>query len=52
MTVRKLPKTRSGKILRAVIRQIVDGEKWSTPSTIEDPSTLVEIQEMVKTRHF
>ena len=52
MTVRKLPKTRSGKILRAVIRKIVDGDEWSIPSTIEDPSTLEEIQELVKTRHF
>lgn len=36
----RLPKTRSGKILRKTMRQIVDGEPYSVPATIEDPSVL------------
>jgi len=36
----KLPKTRSGKILRGTMRKIADGEVWSMPATIEDPATL------------
>ncbi len=36
----KLPKTRSGKILRRTIRQIADGEEPQVPATIEDPSVL------------
>ena len=36
----RLPKTRSGKILRKTIRQIVDGEPYTVPPTIEDPDTL------------
>jgi len=35
-----LPKTRSGKILRKTMRQIVDGDDYSVPSTIEDPTVL------------
>jgi propionyl-CoA synthetase len=38
--VAALPKTRSGKMLRATIRQIADGERWSVPPTIEDASVL------------
>ncbi len=41
--VPRLPKTRSGKILRGTIRKIADGEAFDTPSTIEDPGALVEI---------
>jgi propionyl-CoA synthetase len=41
--VLRLPKTRSGKILRAAIRRIADGETVATPPTIEDPATLEEI---------
>jgi len=36
----RLPKTRSGKILRKTIRQIVDGEPYKVPPTIEDPAVL------------
>ncbi|WP_372982342.1 propionyl-CoA synthetase [Marinobacter sediminum] len=43
MVVERLPKTRSGKILRRVIRQIADGEEYSVPSTIDDPAILDEI---------
>ena len=45
MVVERLPKTRSGKILRRVIRQIADGEEYSVPSTIDDPAILEEISE-------
>ncbi|QIK62540.1 propionyl-CoA synthetase [Leucobacter viscericola] len=38
--VERLPKTRSGKILRKTIRQIVDGEPYKIPATIEDPSVI------------
>jgi propionyl-CoA synthetase len=45
--VARLPKTRSGKILRATIRAIADGEAYQTPSTIDDPSILEEIKRSV-----
>jgi propionyl-CoA synthetase len=38
--VDRLPKTRSGKILRKTMRQIVDGEPYTVPATIEDPSVI------------
>ena len=41
--VPRLPKTRSGKILRGTIRKMADGEAFDTPSTIEDPTALAEI---------
>ena len=41
--VQRLPKTRSGKILRATIRKIADGESYTVPPTIEDPVVLEEI---------
>ena len=40
----RLPKTRSGKILRGTMRKIADGEPWSTPPTIDDPAILGEVQ--------
>jgi propionyl-CoA synthetase len=43
ITVARLPKTRSGKILRGTIKKMADGEKWSMPATIEDPKVLDEI---------
>ncbi len=46
--VKRLPKTRSGKILRATMRKIADGQKFSTPSTIEDPAVLGEIEAALK----
>ncbi|POF54776.1 propionyl-CoA synthetase, partial [Vibrio vulnificus] len=42
LVVERLPKTRSGKILRRTIRQIADGEQYAVPSTIDDPSSLNE----------
>ena len=43
--VKRLPKTRSGKILRGTMRKIADGVRYSVPATIEDPITLDEIRE-------
>ena len=43
ITVPRLPKTRSGKILRGTMKKIADGEQWSMPATIEDPKVLDEI---------
>jgi propionyl-CoA synthetase len=43
ITVARLPKTRSGKILRGTIKKMADGEKWTMPATIEDPKVLDEI---------
>ncbi|MCO7188009.1 MULTISPECIES: propionyl-CoA synthetase [unclassified Pseudoalteromonas] len=43
LVVERLPKTRSGKILRKNLRQLVDGEAMTVPSTIDDPATLDEI---------
>jgi len=42
--VSRLPKTRSGKILRKTMRCIVDGEPYTVPSTIDDPASLDEIK--------
>ncbi|MFN8355499.1 MAG: propionyl-CoA synthetase [Spirosomataceae bacterium] len=50
LVVKRLPKTRSGKILRKVIRQIADGEAYSIPSTIDDPAILNEIADAFQTR--
>jgi len=41
--VERLPKTRSGKILRKTLRQMIDGQKIDIPSTIEDPQVLEEL---------
>jgi propionyl-CoA synthetase len=41
--VDRLPKTRSGKILRGTMRSIADGESWKMPATIDDPVILDEI---------
>ncbi len=48
LTVERLPKTRSGKILRKVMRQMVDGEEVQVPSTIDDPVILDELSEQFK----
>jgi propionyl-CoA synthetase len=42
--VKRLPKTRSGKILRGTMRQIADGEARGVPATIDDPEALAEIE--------
>jgi propionyl-CoA synthetase len=43
LVVERLPKTRSGKILRGTMRAIADGEAWRMPATIDDPAILDEI---------
>lgn len=45
MVVQRLPKTRSGKILRKILRNIVDGIEFQTPSTIDDETILPEIEQ-------
>jgi len=45
LVVKRLPKTRSGKILRGTMRKIADGQDYTTPATIEDPAVLGEIAE-------
>ena len=44
VTVARLPKTRSGKILRGTMKKIADGDEWTAPATIDDPAILDEIQ--------
>eukprot|EP00903_Cladosiphon_okamuranus_P002293 g2291.t1 len=48
ITVDRLPKTRSGKILRGTMRQIADGESYKMPATIDDPAILDEISDALK----
>jgi propionyl-CoA synthetase len=50
MTVKRLPKTRSGKILRGTMRAIADGESWRMPATIDDPAILDEIKDVMRGR--
>lgn len=45
IVVKRLPKTRSGKVLRGTMRKIADGEAWQMPATIDDPTILDEIGE-------
>jgi propionyl-CoA synthetase len=45
--VDRLPKTRSGKILRGTMRRIADGEQYTTPATIDDPAILGEIEQVL-----
>jgi propionyl-CoA synthetase len=50
ITVSRLPKTRSGKILRGTMKKIADGDEWSTPATIDDPMILTEIGDVLRAR--
>ncbi len=50
MIVKRLPKTRSGKILRATVRQIADGETWKMPATIDDPAVLGELTDALRAK--
>jgi propionyl-CoA synthetase len=43
--VPRLPKTRSGKILRGTMRKIADRQEWTMPATIDDPAILDEIKQ-------
>jgi propionyl-CoA synthetase len=49
VVVQRLPKTRSGKILRGTMRKIADGEEAKAPATIDDPAILGEISEALTT---
>jgi propionyl-CoA synthetase len=44
--VARLPKTRSGKILRSTIRKIASGESYTAPSTLDDPGALEEVKRL------
>jgi propionyl-CoA synthetase len=48
LIVKRLPKTRSGKILRGTMKKIADGEPFKTPATIDDPAILTEIGEALR----
>jgi propionyl-CoA synthetase len=50
LVVARLPKTRSGKVLRATMRAIADGRDYTVPSTIDDPVILDEIGAALKER--
>ncbi len=50
ITVARLPKTRSGKILRGTMKKIADGDDWSAPATIDDPAVLDEIGAALKAK--
>jgi len=49
--VARLPKTRSGKILRASIRRIADGQPPLPPPTIDDPAALEEVATVLSASH-
>lgn len=48
VVVKRLPKTRSGKILRRTMRAITDGTAYNVPATIDDPAILDEIAEALE----
>ena len=50
IVVERLPKTRSGKILRAILRKIAAKEEYKMPSTIDDASILPEIEALIEAR--
>lgn len=50
--VKRLPKTRSGKILRGTMQKIADGQEWKMPATIDDPAILEEIESALAERHL
>ena len=52
LVVRRLPKTRSGKILRGTIKKIADGTEYRVPATIDDPAILDEIRESLAIRGY
>ncbi|MEM9326938.1 MAG: propionyl-CoA synthetase [Bacteroidota bacterium] len=52
VVAQRLPKTRSGKILRATMRCIADGKSYNEPSTIEDPTALTELKVLMKEKEI
>ena len=47
LIVKRLPKTRSGKVLRSTLRKIINGEEFTVPATIDDPEILDEIRDVL-----
>src|SRR5438552_8797419 len=52
LVVPRLPKTRSGKILRGTMQKIADGQPWTMPATIDDPAALEEVKGVLKTAGY
>ena len=52
LIVPRLPKTRSGKILRKILRAMADGQTYTTPSTIDDPACLDEMKGLMQSRKW
>ncbi|WP_052666027.1 propionyl-CoA synthetase [Nitriliruptor alkaliphilus] len=50
VVVQRLPRTRSGKILRSTMRALVDGSPYRAPTTIEDPAVLQELSQTLAAR--
>lgn len=50
LVVDRLPKTRSGKILRKLLRTIADGKEFAIPSTIDDPTSLTDVHAAMRER--
>ncbi|UXZ55656.1 propionyl-CoA synthetase [Halomonas sp. 7T] len=50
LVVNRLPKTRSGKILRKLLRNIADGKSFGIPSTIDDPTSLEDVHAAMRER--
>ena len=49
MVIKRLPKTRSGKIVRGTMQKMADGLDYKMPATIEDPTVIPEIAAALKT---
>ena len=47
-SISRLPKTRSGKILRGTMRKVANAEEWTMPATIEDPAAMTEVTEALR----
>ena len=52
LVVNRLPKTRSGKILRKLLRNIADEQQYNIPSTIDDVAIITEIKSVYQTHHI
>lgn len=52
LVVARLPKTRSGKVLRKTMRAIADGDAWTMPPTIDEPATLDDLAAALQARGF
>jgi propionyl-CoA synthetase len=52
LVVKRLPKTRSGKILRGTMKRIAEGQEYTLPATIDDPAILGEITDALKQKGY